>query len=575
VQYHQQLGVNDCGPACLAMIASHYGSRLSAGEIRNLCKTDSMGTNLNGLIAAAEKLGFDAKAFKGERANKTLDEKLLFPFVAHIKIVYLERTYDHFVVIKSISKAGVEIWDPNPAEGRHVVGREEFLKIWTGYVLFLSPDDHFTPQKEKTVFLFKYAPLPPPHKNVIGAVCAASALLIIFGIINSFYYKYVIDEVVVAKAKFSLAALSIGILSIAVVQSIVETLRGMLINHFVYKAGLQLNFSYIAHLLKLPVSVFETRRTGEILSRLGDMTEIREALSGATLSIIMDSVLLLVIGPYNANQKNYNNQNANRPYPKIDKRIRETFTKESKAQKKKYEDMYLRFYRWAMDRLDNKNGGVVAFVSNRSFVDAINTDGFRAVVGKEFDYLYILDTQSDVRKNPKISGTKNTVFGIQTGVALMFAVKCPHDPQAKSVVHYYTMRDEDTREEKLQFLKHNPLNTVPWTRIYPDKHNNWLNISTTDYNDLLPLVADNGTGVFYQCFPGVSTNRNDWVYDFSSKSLSKKVKYFIRTYNKSIAENKMDVSIKWSETMKVIILQKNINANPREKKGSENLLYLG
>ncbi|MDR2803702.1 MAG: hypothetical protein LBB22_05370, partial [Treponema sp.] len=60
-----------------------------------------------------------------------------------------------------------------------------------------------------------------------------------------------------------------------------------------------------------------------------------------------------------------------------------------------------------MDRLDNKNGSIVAFVSNRSFIDAINTDGFRTVIGEEFDYLYILDTQSDVRKNPKISGAKN------------------------------------------------------------------------------------------------------------------------------------------------------------------------
>jgi predicted helicase len=125
--------------------------------------------------------------------------------------------------------------------------------------------------------------------------------------------------------------------------------------------------------------------------------------------------------------------------------------------------MYLRFYRWAMDRLDNKNGGIVAFVSNRSFVDAINTDGFRAVIGREFDYLYILDTRSDVRKNPKISGAKNNVFGIQTGVAIMFAVKRPHDPQTNTVIHYYTMQDEDTREEKLQFLKHNALNTIPYS----------------------------------------------------------------------------------------------------------------
>jgi predicted helicase len=283
-----------------------------------------------------------------------------------------------------------------------------------------------------------------------------------------------------------------------------------------------------------------------------------------------ESKISVVIGnpPYNANQKNYNNQNANRPYPKIDKRIRETFTKESKARKKKYEDMYLRFYRWAMDRLDSKNGGIAAFVSNRSFVDAINTDGFRAVIGKEFDYLYILDTQSDVRKNPKISGTKNNVFGIQTGVAIMFAVKCPHDPQVNPVIQYYTMQDEDTREEKLQFLRHNALNTIPWTRIYPDQHNNWLNISLTDYDSLLPLVVEDDIGIFYQCFPGISTNRTEWLFDFSPKLLNKKVKYFIKTYNKSIAENKMDTSIKWSET-----LNKNFESGSNTKYSKDYIIF--
>jgi ATP-binding cassette subfamily B protein len=114
------------------MAASHYGSYINIGEARKLCKTDYMGTNLAGLAAAAEKLGFDAKALKGERAEKTLDEKMLFPFIAHIKITYLDRQYDHFVVIKSISKTSVEIWDPNPTEGRRKVSRVDFLNIWSG-----------------------------------------------------------------------------------------------------------------------------------------------------------------------------------------------------------------------------------------------------------------------------------------------------------------------------------------------------------------------------------------------------------------------------------------------------------
>jgi ATP-binding cassette subfamily B protein len=297
MNYHQQLGANDCGPACLAMVASHYGSYISIGDARKLCKTDAMGANLAGLVAAAEKLGFDAKALKGERAEKTLDEKLLFPFIAHIKTTYLDRKYDHFVVIKSISKTSVEIWDPNPAEGRHKVSRAEFLTVWSGYALFLSPNSRFTPKKEKGNVLFKYAPLLLPHKKSLAVICMASCLLIVFGVTTSFYYKYIIDEVVITKAEFTLASLSIGVLLIAVIQSFVEMSRGILINHVVYKADLQLTFSYIGHVLKLPVSFFDSRRTGEILSRLDDIAKIQGALSGTALSLVMDAALLLVIGP--------------------------------------------------------------------------------------------------------------------------------------------------------------------------------------------------------------------------------------------------------------------------------------
>jgi predicted helicase len=131
----------------------------------------------------------------------------------------------------------------------------------------------------------------------------------------------------------------------------------------------------------------------------------------------------VIIGnpPYNANQANFNDFNKNRDYKEIDKRIKDSYVKYSTAQKTKVYDMYARFYRWSMDRID-KNG-VLAFVTNRSFIDSRTFDGFRKVVEDEFDYVYIVDLRSDVRANPKIAGTTHNVFGIQTGVAIMFLVK--------------------------------------------------------------------------------------------------------------------------------------------------------
>ncbi|NLK46424.1 MAG: peptidase domain-containing ABC transporter [Treponema sp.] len=118
-----------------------------------------------------------------------------------------------------------------------------------------------------------------------------------FGIATSFYYKYLFDEVVYAKALFSLHSISFGILFVVLIQSIVETVRSSLLSHFSFKTDLQLNFSYLEHIFKLPISFFESRKSGEILSRLGDLDKIKQTLSSAAISGIMDVVMLIVSAP--------------------------------------------------------------------------------------------------------------------------------------------------------------------------------------------------------------------------------------------------------------------------------------
>ena len=131
----------------------------------------------------------------------------------------------------------------------------------------------------------------------------------------------------------------------------------------------------------------------------------------------------VIIGnpPYNANQLNENETNKNREYPEIDRRIKETYIAGSTAQKTKLYDMYARFFRWASDRVDEN--GIVAFVTNRSFIDSRTFDGFRKMVAGEFNDIYIVDLGGDVRLDPRLSGTKHNVFGIQTGVAISFMIK--------------------------------------------------------------------------------------------------------------------------------------------------------
>jgi predicted helicase len=199
-----------------------------------------------------------------------------------------------------------------------------------------------------------------------------------------------------------------------------------------YIANLNIEFTYKQRMGKY--EEFQSLCFVDTLDNMGfDFANKQSAMFGLTaenterIKRQNERKISVIIGnpPYNANQMNENDNNKNREYPIIDKRIKDTYIKNSTAQKTKLYDMYSRFYRWAMDRLGDE--GVIAFITNRSFINSRTFDGFRKTIQEEFDYCYIIDTQSDVRANPKIAGTTHNVFGIQTGVAIMFLVKVKAD----------------------------------------------------------------------------------------------------------------------------------------------------
>ena len=296
MKYRQQFDETDCGAACLAMIASHFEQQLSVAQIRDISGTDTDGTDLKGIIRAASNYGLKATALKGDK--NSISEKLPIPFIAHLKIEFddIHWTY-HYVVVKHIGKKKIEIWDPDPLQKKKKISYEEFFKWWTGYAVFFEPDVDFVKSDKKENLLLKFIPVFLPHKKLLFYSLLSSILLLAFGIISSFYYKYMFDEVLYSKAKFSLHTLSFGVLLVVVVQSVVSAIRSVLLSHFSFKTDLQLNFSYLSHIFKLPLSFFESRKSGEILSRLGDLDKIKQTLSSAALSGVMDVIMLVVSGP--------------------------------------------------------------------------------------------------------------------------------------------------------------------------------------------------------------------------------------------------------------------------------------
>lgn len=248
----------------------------------------------------------------------------------------------------------------------------------------------------------------------------------------------------------------------------------------------------------------------------------------------------VIIGnpPYNANQANESDNNKNRDYQRIDQLIKSSYIRLSTAQKTKVYDMYARFFRWASDRMHED--GVLAFITNRSFIDSRTFDGFRRAVTDEFSEIYLVDLGGDVRSNPKLSGTRNNVFGIQTGVAISFFVK---RRKQKGCKIFYARRPEfDTAEDKLSFLGASKLSTLSFERIVADINANWINLTENDWGDLAP-IADKKTkiaktsgrerAIFKQISFGAATNRDEWLYDQSPQLLSDKVRTFIGSYEKA------------------------------------------
>ncbi len=273
-----------------------------------------------------------------------------------------------------------------------------------------------------------------------------------------------------------------------------------------------------------------------------------------------DKTISVILGnpPYNAAQTNFNDFNPNRAYPAIDQRIKETYVAESTAQKTKQYDMYKRFVRWAGDRL--ADDGIIAFVTNRAYIDSRQDDGFRKVAAGEFSDIYILDLGSDVRRNPKISGTTHNVFGIQTGVAIGFFVR-DKAKLGKCGIHYAKREDEELAIDKLEYLGKALLGDIEFKQITPDRRNDWLNQSNPEFDNLIVLAdketksARNSNGeraVFGLYSMGVSTNRDEWVYDFAIHNLREKALFFADTYNEllDIGNSSYPTDIKWSRDLR-------------------------
>jgi len=285
--------------------------------------------------------------------------------------------------------------------------------------------------------------------------------------------------------------------------------------------------------------------------------------------------ITVIIGnpPYNMGQVNENDNNKNRAYEIIDERVARTYVRDSQAQlKNKLYDPYIKFFRWATDRLQGKDG-IVCFVSNNSFVDQIAFDGMRQHFLKDFTNIYHVDLHGNVRRNPKLSGTTHNVFGIQVGVGITIAIRSARHKTHR--VFFNRVPEFWHKEEKLAWLdgkiggeRRSPLQNVKWQRLTPDDRHTWLVPEHADtFAGFLPLSGKDKV-VFRLNSLGIVTSRDEWVYDFLASSVEAKMTRHIQNYNYEVFRLSQEIKpppsvddfvnndpafIKWTDRLKAAL----------------------
>lgn len=282
----KQHDITDCGAACLASVAAFYKLQLPIARIRQYASTDKKGTNVLGMIEAAQQLGFQAKGVRGTLESLS---KIPKPAIAH---VIVKETLHHFVVIYEVSPTHITVMDPG--DGRiHKKTIEEFTKEWTGVLILLLPDEQFTTGNEKVSSLRRFWFLLQPHKTVMFQALFGAAIYTLLGLSTSIYIQKITDYVIPESNQNLLNLLSIGMVLILLLQILVGTIKSV----FALKTGQQIDarliLGYYKHLLQLPQQFFDTMRVGEIISRVNDAVKIRVFINDVALSLIVNVFVVL------------------------------------------------------------------------------------------------------------------------------------------------------------------------------------------------------------------------------------------------------------------------------------------
>ncbi len=283
-----QTEVAECGLACLAMVAGYYGHHLDMPAMRRRFSANLTGMNLKQLMDVADSLKLATRALQCplEEAGK-----LATPCILHWDM-------NHFVVLTKVSGRGEnrQYAINDPASGRHKLTVEDFAKHFTGIALELTPTQAFEARQEKVQMRFSQL-----WQKIEGLGSGLFKLLVLsvalqlFALLNPYYMQWVIDEVLISFDQPLLSVLASGFALLTLVSVTTNALRSWLVLRLASVMNMHMGINLLRHLLRLPVNYFEARHVGDVLSRFGSLSQVRERLTTGVVETLVDGIMAIAV----------------------------------------------------------------------------------------------------------------------------------------------------------------------------------------------------------------------------------------------------------------------------------------
>lgn len=283
-----QTEASECGLACLAMVADHFGYRCELGDLRRRFAVSLKGATMTQLVRYAATLELAARPLSLEL--KEIPD-LQLPCILHWDL-------KHFVVLKKIQKGltgAISVTLVDPAVGERRMTLETMSKHFTGVALELSPNQHFKQADEiKQISVSQLTGKIIGLRSALLQVLCLAAVLELFAIAAPLFNQYIIDEVIVSGDRELLIVLTAGFALLTVTQTAIELARSWFLMRWSIDIGYQWASRVFTHMMRLPVAFFEKRRLGDIVSRFGSIAEIQNTLTSVCIGSALDGVMALV-----------------------------------------------------------------------------------------------------------------------------------------------------------------------------------------------------------------------------------------------------------------------------------------